>query len=253
MQPDPLLQELSLLSRGLGREDRQLVILGEGNTSAAAGDGTFWVKASGRQLGSITLEGFSRVRLAAIEELLSAPQLSDEQVAHGLREALVESSHPQPSVETFLHAVCLTEGGARWVGHTHTLSVNQILCSHLGAEPFLHHIFPDAIVVCGKVPAVVPYVDPGFPLALAVRDELRHYQDSHGAPPKLLLMVSHGPVALGQTAQEVLNITLMADRWARILQVAYVLGGPRFLAENEVERIDRRLDEHYRRGQLSGQ
>lgn len=253
MQPEPLLQELVSLSRELGREERQLAILGEGNTSVANGDGTFWVKASGSQLGSITPEGFSRVRLAAIEGLLSAPALSDAQVAAGLREALVESSQPQPSVETFLHALCLTEGGARWVGHTHTVSVNQILCSQLGAEPFLRHLFPDAIVVCGRVPAVVPYMDPGFPLALAVRDELRRYQDAHGCSPKLLLMVNHGPVALGQTAKEVLNIALMADKWAKILHGTYALGGPRFLPESEVERIDNRLDEHYRRRQLSRQ
>lgn len=253
MQPEPLLQELVSLSRELGREERQLAILGEGNASVANGDGTFWVKASGSQLGSITPEGFSRVRLAAIEGLLSAPALSDAQVAAGLREALVESSQPQPSVETFLHALCLTEGGARWVGHTHTVSVNQILCSQLGAEPFLHHLFPDAIVVCGRVPAVVPYMDPGFPLALAVRDELRRYQDAHGCSPKLLLMVNHGPVALGQTAKEVLNIALMADKWAKILHGTYALGGPRFLPESEVERIDNRLDEHYRRRQLSRQ
>ena len=69
-----------------------------------------------------------------------------------------------PSVEIFLHAICLSEGGARWVGHTHALSANQILCSRLGAEPFMRHLFPDGIVVCGVAPRVIPYVDPGFVL-----------------------------------------------------------------------------------------
>ena len=46
-----LLDQLIWLSREVGREDRQLAILGEGNTSALADDGTFWVKASGSQLG----------------------------------------------------------------------------------------------------------------------------------------------------------------------------------------------------------
>jgi len=35
---------LTLLSRQIGREDRRLAILGEGNTSADLGDGTFLVK-----------------------------------------------------------------------------------------------------------------------------------------------------------------------------------------------------------------
>jgi ribulose-5-phosphate 4-epimerase/fuculose-1-phosphate aldolase len=85
-----------------------------------------------------------------------------------------------------------------------------------------------------------------------VRDEFQRYADAHGHLPKLLLMVNHGLVALGQTAQEALNITLMADKWARVLLGTYALGGPEFMPEAEAERIDQRLDEHYRRGQLRG-
>lgn len=249
---DTILQRLTDLSHELGREERQLAILGEGNTSADNGDGTFWIKASGSQLGTIAAEGFSRVRTSTVMELLASESLTDEQVAEGLRSSLVDPEHRLPSVEIFMHAVCLAEGGARWVGHTHTVSVNQILCSGRGAEPFMRHLFPDAIVVCGVAPAVIPYVDPGFALGLAVRSELRRYRAARGRGPKLLLMVNHGPVALGQTAGEVLNIMLMADKWARILQGTYALGGPSFLADEEVERIDSRLDEHYRRRQLAG-
>ncbi len=252
MSADKVLQELIALSHELGREERQLAILGEGNTSADVGDGTFWVKASGSQLSTITAEGFSRVRMDAVMELMAATHLSDEEVAAGLRAALVDNNQRQPSVETFLHALCLIEGGARWVGHTHAVAVNQILCSRLGAEPFLQHVFPDAIVVCGKAPAVVPYIDPGFPLSLAIRNELRRYRDTYGRSPKLLLMVNHGAVALGQTATEVLNISLMANKWAQVIWGTYALGGPRFLPDREVERIDSRLDEHHRRRQLTG-
>lgn len=247
MKPHVILADLVTLSRELGREERQLAILGEGNTSADCGDGTFWVKASGSRLADIDASGFSRVYVNRVLDLLHAEHLSDAEVAVGLRRALVDEGQRQPSVETFLHALCLAEGGARWVAHTHPVSVNGILCSRLGAEPFLGHLFPDAIVVCGKVPAVVPYVDPGFALARAVRDELRRYQDAHGCSPRVLLMVNHGLVALGQTAQEALNVTLMADKWARVLQVTYTFGGPQFLSEKDVARIDTRADERYRR------
>jgi rhamnose utilization protein RhaD (predicted bifunctional aldolase and dehydrogenase) len=248
-----ILGELVDLSRELGREERQLAILGEGNTSADCGDGTFWVKASGSRLGSIDASGFSRVRHSAVAALLATESLGDPQATAGLHGALVDAGGRQPSIETFMHALCLTEGGARWVGHTHPVSVNRILCSRLGAEPFSHHLFPDAIVVCGRTPAVVPYVDPGVALAGAVRGELRRHADRHGSAPKLLLLVNHGIVALGQTAREVLNIILMADKWARILGGTYALGGPRFLPDAEVERVDRRLDEDYRRRQLTAE
>jgi ribulose-5-phosphate 4-epimerase/fuculose-1-phosphate aldolase len=155
-------------------------------------------------------------------------------------------------VEIFLHAVCLAEGGASWVGHTHTLSVNQILCSRLGAEPFMGQLFPDAIVVCGIAPAVMPYVDPGFMLGLGAREELQRYQDRYGRQPKLLLLINHGAVALGQSANEVQSILLMADKWARVLLGTYALGGPHYMSEDNVTRIDSRLDEHYRRGRIAG-
>ena len=48
MNNDILLDDLITLSRELGRPERELAILGEGNTSVDIGDGTFWVKASGR-------------------------------------------------------------------------------------------------------------------------------------------------------------------------------------------------------------
>ncbi len=249
---DPILRELVDLSRELGREDRHLAILGEGNASADCGDGTFWVKASGSHLGGIGASGFSRVRLSAVAALLAADGVTDIQVTAGLHSARVDG-HDQPSIETFLHALCLTEGGARWVGHTHPVAVNRILCSRLGARPFLEHLFPDAIVVCGRAPAVVPYVDPGVPLAGAVRDELRRHRDRYGMAPKVVLLVNHGLVALGETAREVLSVTLMADKWARILAGTYLLGGPQFLPNAEVDRIDRRLDEHYRRRHLTAE
>lgn len=252
MQHEVILDQLIWLSHELGREDRQLAILGEGNTSAACGDGTFWVKASGSQLGTITAQGFSQVNTAVMMDLLARDEMDDQEVGRALMAALVDPQARRPSVETFLHALCLQEAGAAWVAHTHAVSVNQILCSRLGAEPFLRHLFPDGIVVCGRHPAVVPYVDPGFPLALAVRAELRRYQETHGHAPKLLLMVNHGLVALGQTAQEALNITLMADKWAKIILGTYALGGPNFLPDQQAERIDNRLDEHYRRQQLQG-
>jgi rhamnose utilization protein RhaD (predicted bifunctional aldolase and dehydrogenase) len=247
---ESLLDRLIWLSHELGLEARQLAILGEGNTSARADRDTFWVKASGSQLGTITPAGFSRVDLGAVLKLLDHDAMDDEAVGRALMEVLVDPTQRRPSVETFLHALCLGEAGVAWVAHTHAVSVNQVLCSRLGAEPFLRHLFPDGVVVCGRHVAVVPYVDPGFTLAKVVRAELRRYQAAHGHAPKLLLMVNHGLVALGQTAQEALNITLMADKWAKIIVGSYALGGPNFMPDEQSTRIDNRLDEHYRRRQL---
>ena len=178
--------------------------------------------------------------------------MNEQEIEDELRNSLLDKSHKKPSVETFLHALCLTIGEAHWVGHTHTVSVNQVLCSEQGAEPFKEHIFPDAIVVCGRHVASIPYIDPGFALAKAVKEELERFKAAYGKSPKLLLMENHGPVALGQTPKEVLNIMLMVDKWAKTLVGSYALGGPKYLPDEEAERIDNRLDEHYRRKALSG-
>jgi len=52
-----ILTRLLNLSHELGREDRKLAILGEGNTSTRVSPGTFLVKASGSNLGTLSVAG----------------------------------------------------------------------------------------------------------------------------------------------------------------------------------------------------
>jgi rhamnose utilization protein RhaD (predicted bifunctional aldolase and dehydrogenase) len=182
--------------------------------------------------------------------MIDQPDMSEQAIEDGLRAAQVDPKASKPSIETLLHAICLTQGQAKFVGHTHAEAVMHLLCSGHGAEPFLQHLFPDAVVVCGRVPMVVPYVDPGMPLAVAFRRSLDRYLQEHATPPKLVLMLNHGIVALGQSATEVLNITMMAQKWARVLAGTMALGQPTFLPPDSVKKLDSRLDEQYRRRQL---
>jgi rhamnose utilization protein RhaD (predicted bifunctional aldolase and dehydrogenase) len=252
MTANSILEQLITLSLDVGREDRALAILGEGNTSADVGDGTFWIKASGTSLSTANNTSFSHIRMDAVLRYVERPHMTEVEVGEALADVLVDPTHKRPSTETFMHAVLLAEGGAKWIAHAHPVSSNSILCSKLGAEPFMRPLFPDGIVVCGRYPAVVPYVDPGFYLGHAIRNELHRYQDTYGHNPKLMLMVNHGITALGQTATEALNIMRMADKWSKILLASYAAGGPNYMPEEEAERIDKRLDEVYRRKVLAG-
>jgi len=130
--PQDILSRLIRLSHELGREDRALAILGEGNTSADLGDDTFLVKASGSQLGTIDEAGLTRVNYAPVLEAVDHPELSDNEVRGVLEASRVDSSARLPSVETFLHALCLREAGAKWVGHTHPASVLGVLSWNMG-------------------------------------------------------------------------------------------------------------------------
>ncbi|MCB9422759.1 MAG: class II aldolase [Ardenticatenaceae bacterium] len=242
-----ILMQLVMMSNQLGNPQNDYVILGEGNSSARADEATFWVKASGTSLNGIDESGFVQVRLEPVLSLIDAPALSDTAVTDALQSATINaSSQVRPSVETTFHAVALTTAEAQFVGHTHPTAVNSILCSQKAEEAFSGRLFPDEIVVCGPAPVFVPYTDPGIPLAKVIRDKIMVYQDGYGRSPKLILMQNHGMIALGQTADEVLRITAMAVKAARILLGAYTIGAPRFLTPADVARIDTRPDEHFR-------
>ena len=66
----------------------------------------------------------------------------------------------------------------------------------------------------------------------------------------MILIQNHGLIVLGKSPQQVLDVTAMAVKTARILLGACAAGGPHFLSERDVARIHTRPDELYRRQQL---
>jgi rhamnose utilization protein RhaD (predicted bifunctional aldolase and dehydrogenase) len=248
---EKILAELVELSHRLGDPALDWAILGEGNSSADLGDGTFLVKASGVSLGTAARDDFIRVRAGPVLALLDTA--ADDQAVHRtLREARVAPRDERmPSVETFVHAVCL-ERGIHFVGHTHPTPLLALLCSAAFAD-LAGRLFPDQVVVCGAHPLLVPYTDPGLELARAIRGGLADFVERHGVTPRTILLQNHGLVALGESARQVLDITAMAVKAARVLAGTYAAGGPHFLAEGTTERIDTRGDEHYRQRVMAGE
>ncbi len=247
MTTNEILTQLITLSNNLGQPANDYVILGEGNTSVRVDDTSFFVKASGTEMRTIGPAGFVQVRFEPILALLDGPDLSDEAVKQALIEAKVDpQAQGHPSVETALHALCLQLPGVNFVGHTHPTAINRLTCSAAFETAISGRLFPDEIVVCGPAPVIIPYTDPGLPLAREVRQRINAYLDTYGERPKTILMQNHGFIALAGTAQQVENITAMAVKAARILVGAYALGGPRFMSPEAVRRIHTRPDEHYR-------
>jgi rhamnose utilization protein RhaD (predicted bifunctional aldolase and dehydrogenase) len=244
---DEPLTELVRLSRSLGRPERELVVLGEGNTSALVDGERFVVKASGRSLADAAPESFVELRLHTTLGLLDFDPLTDEELsAEGLMAARIGEG-PRPSIEAVMHALGLTEGGAQFVGHTHPTAVNAILCSDRAEALVAGAIFPDQVVVCGREALLIPYADPGLPLAHVVREGLREYRGRTGTTPKTVYLRNHGLLALGQSAVEVDQITTMATKVARILKGVLSLGQPVYLSAAQADRIEARPDEHHRR------
>ena len=244
------LQALIALSHELGAEHRALAILGEGNTSARLGDETFLVKASGSSLSTMAETDLVECRFGPLLAMLERDDLSDQQIEDELFGCRLDSSAKKPSVEALFHAYLLTLPGIHFVGHTHPVSVNQILCSPRAREYAARRLFPDEIVCCGPASVFVPYTDPGLRLSQAMRDGIRPFMERHGVPPRLILLENHGLVALGASPSAVKAAMFMADKAARIFLGAASMGGPQFLSPEDVHRIANRIDEHYRQRAL---
>ena len=272
------LSDLVSMTRALGEPALDYVIIGEGNTSMRIDDASFYVKASGHQMHNISESGFVAVRFEPMLAMLDDPprtlseqkQITDGAVSTRAQSAVIPrnalggtdgglASAPNssgetegelalsPSIEVSFHAMLLNDCGVKFIGHTHPTAINQIMCSEYAADFALKRRFPDEVVLYGPQSALVPYADPGLPLAIIMRQRVRAFMAAHGEAPKLILLENHGMIALGDSPAEILNITAMAVKAARIHLGALLTGKPTYLPEAEVWHLYRRPDEIYRR------
>jgi rhamnose utilization protein RhaD (predicted bifunctional aldolase and dehydrogenase) len=249
--PETKLPDVLRLSHELGREDRGLAMLGEGNTSVKLSPDTFLVKGSGTSLSTLKATDVVECRFSALLPLLDKTKLSDKEVDDALLASRVEATAKKPSVEALMHAYLLALPGVEFVGHTHAVAVTSILCSPRAREFATKRLFPDHIVCCDVASPFIPYTDPGLKLAQTIRQETDAFIKQYNRPPRVILMENHGLIALGRTVEAVLAAMLMAEKTAKIWLGAAALGGPQFMPDDQVQRITGRPDEEVRRRQLN--
>ena len=254
--PDPetltvRVAELLSLSHQLGDASRNLCILGEGNTSVLIDEHHLVVKASGSMLEHLKESDVTLCRKGPLMGALESAKMSDTELKELLDSVKVDASSKKPSIETIFHAWLLSLPGVRFIGHTHSLEANKIMCSPRARDFAERRLFPDEIVFCGTASVFVPYTDPGLPLAREIRDRVNIFMKHHDAVPKLILLQNHGIIAMGPTPESVMACTLMVDKAAAIFSGAAAMGGPNFLTQKHVERIATRPDEHERQRRLN--
>jgi len=138
----------------LGRSD-ELVLHGGGNTSVKSRVGDqdiLFVKGSGWDLVSIKEEGFAPVELTMLQDMAKVESLSDSEMVAAQREAMIDKSAPNPSVEAILHAII----PFKFVDHTHADAVVTI-SNNVNGKQNIKKLYPNFLIV--------PYVMPGFILA----------------------------------------------------------------------------------------
>jgi len=240
------LEDLLTLSHEIGREDRGMALLGEGNTSARESEDIYLVKASGSCLGTMGEEDAVACKMSLVLSMLDEDGLTDNQVDDALLAARINANAKKPSVEAVFHAWALSLPGIKYVGHCHPIAINQILCSPRAREFAEHRMFADEIVCGGIASVYIPLTDPGLKLAQAIRREVGAFVRKHQRIPRVILMQNHGVIALGGTWQAVLAAVLMTEKAAKIFIGAAQLGGPLFLSDETIARIATRPDELYR-------
>lgn len=245
-----MIDQLMILSHNLGAAKQDLAILGEGNTSARTGKDRFAVKASGVCLRTLGRDDVVECRISVLLALFEQDALTDQEIATALLESRIDSSAKKPSVEALFHAFLLSLPGIEFVGHAHPVAVNAFLCSEKAHELSEQRIFPDEIVCCGERSLLIPYIDPGLPLAAAIRSGVTHFQNAEGELPRVILLQNHGVITIGPTRQAVEAGMFMCEKAARIRLGAACLGGIVSLKKESVSRISCRPDEHERRRSL---
>ena len=189
---DKDLGERVYTSRLIGR-DKDLLMHGGGNTSVKVErlnlfgekERVLHVKGSGWDLDTIEAAGLPGVLLDPLFKLRELNFLSDEDMVNIQRSNLLDSSSPNPSVETLLHAFL----PHKFVDHTH-------------ATPFLILAnLPNARGVCkeifGERLAIVPYIMPGFDLAKKAFEIFEKNKEVEG-----LILLNHGHFSFGETARQ---------------------------------------------------
>lgn len=178
-------------SRLIGREP-ELVLHGGGNTSVKdracniLGEEleVLYIKGSGWDLGAIEAAGFPGLELTWLRRLRGLASLSDEEMVNQFRTHMLAAAAPNPSIETLVHAFL----PHRFIDHTHADAI--VTLTHLPAPE--QHLR----AALGEKIGILPFIMPGFPLALAMAD-------LYEADPEIeaVILLQHGIFTFGDRAE----------------------------------------------------
>jgi rhamnose utilization protein RhaD (predicted bifunctional aldolase and dehydrogenase)/NAD(P)-dependent dehydrogenase (short-subunit alcohol dehydrogenase family) len=201
-------------ARLLGQEP-DLVLHGGGNCSVKGSwrnvlgekvDAIF-VKASGVDMAFLSPEDQPGLDLGYLRRLRALRSLDDAAMVDQLRTHLLRADSATPSIEALVHAFL----PAPFIDHTHADAI-LLLTNREGGEAAVAQALGAGVIF-------IPYVTPGFKLALAAEAALE-------AQPEARAMVwgHHGIVTWGETAREsyeaMIELVTTAEEWAAARRAA---------------------------------
>jgi rhamnose utilization protein RhaD (predicted bifunctional aldolase and dehydrogenase)/NAD(P)-dependent dehydrogenase (short-subunit alcohol dehydrogenase family) len=142
------------------------------------------VKGSGSNMGTITREGFTGLRMEDLLHARTIDHMSDDQMMTYLKKSMIDPSEPSPSVESFLHAFLPYS----YVDHSHSDHILMLTNSVL-KDKEIENILGNVIVI--------PYIAPGFQLARKILEVI----DKITPDVEGIVLLKHGLFTFGETAE----------------------------------------------------
>ncbi len=173
---------------------------GGGNTSVKSPDATIMaVKASGTALADMSESaGWVEMDLDKLVSIFDLAGLDDlpthereSRVLAHQQSCVLSEVGGRPSVEAALHALL-----GRVVIHTHPSAVNALTCGP--GEAAMKELARND----EPAPLWIPYADPGYTLAVAIKRALEAYKEEHGAAPQVLMLENHGIFVSADDAEQ---------------------------------------------------
>lgn len=150
-----------------------------------------YVKGSGIDLAAIEPEGHPGLDQNRLLELKAVPELSDSAMTNELRIRMFDSTAPNPSIETLVHAFI----PKKFIDHTHAEAI-LALTNQTGGEKLIREALGDDIIV-------LPYMKAGFKLAKAA-----HAAFEANPNASAMVLMHHGVITWGESARESYDIMI---------------------------------------------
>ena len=173
--------------------DPTVVLHGGGNTSVKSSIKTLlgkvekviYVKGSGKDMGDIEEDGFPALEMENLLKMRTLKSLDDFQMVNYQRKYMLDTSFPNASVETLLHAFL----PHKFVDHSHSNAILSLI-DQPNPEKFCKKVFGDEM-------GIVPYIMPGFELAKKASEVFEQNTSVKG-----LILLNHGIFTFADDAKE---------------------------------------------------
>lgn len=233
---DPLIDEFLALARALGTHPGRVAIWEEGSLAVRVSRERLIVTRRGACLAELGREDLVPLDAGKMCELAAAttPPTAEELLAAQLD----PEDAGAPCLDALLFAYLQSLEGLRFIAHVHPIVVDHITASPR-ARQFADRrtLFNEALHL-GSASLLVPYAEPGLPLARETQRKMTLWRDRFKTIPCVILMQNNGVVLLGNSRRDILQTLDMLMKYADVFVGASLLGGPVFLTPQQITQVE---------------